>query len=108
MTRDTCVSPLATRALLYRDTIKGEPVCRYDMWAVSTDELNALHREIIALREAAHAPPPEAAQPAPMPVAWTPQAALTVLQMASDGAFGESAVQEAIEFLNCAERCCWP
>lgn len=37
-----CNSKLATRPLLYTDTIKGEQVFRDDMWAVTTEELNQL------------------------------------------------------------------
>jgi len=38
----TCRHPLATRPILYSDTIDGKQVGRDDMWAVTTEELNAL------------------------------------------------------------------
>lgn len=38
-----CHSKLSTRPLLYTDTIRGEQICRDDMWAVTTDELNELN-----------------------------------------------------------------
>lgn len=38
----TCLHPLATRPILYTDSINGEQTCRDDLWAVTTDELNAL------------------------------------------------------------------
>lgn len=38
----TCISPLATRPVLYTDTVGGNQTCRDDLWAVTTDELNAL------------------------------------------------------------------
>jgi len=41
----------ALRAVLYTDTIAGNQVCRDDLWAVSTDELNAVHAELATLRE---------------------------------------------------------
>lgn len=37
-------------AILYTDTIKGNQVCRDDLWAVNTDELNAIHAELARLR----------------------------------------------------------
>jgi hypothetical protein len=37
-----CVSPLATRPVLYTDTVGGVQTCRDDLWAITTDELNAL------------------------------------------------------------------
>jgi hypothetical protein len=37
-----CRHPLAKRPILYTDSIKGEQVCRDDLWAVTTEELNAL------------------------------------------------------------------
>jgi cell division protein FtsB len=41
----TCISPLATRPILYTDTIKGgQQALRDDLWAVTTEELNELHR----------------------------------------------------------------
>lgn len=46
----TCKSCLATRPLLYTDSIKGQQVCRDDMWAVTTEELNKLHEELEALK----------------------------------------------------------
>lgn len=52
-----CKSELATRPLLYTDSIKGAQVCRDDMWAVTTEELNRqadrireLESELAALR----------------------------------------------------------
>lgn len=47
----TCHSKLATRPILYTDTVKGRQVCRDDMWAVTTDELNAKEIEIAKLRK---------------------------------------------------------
>ena len=35
-----CRSSLATRPILYTDGLKGEQVCRDDLWAVTTEELN--------------------------------------------------------------------
>lgn len=46
-----CISPLATRPLLYSDTLRGETTFRDDLWAVSTEELNAQERENAALRK---------------------------------------------------------
>lgn len=53
-----CKSELATRPLLYTDSIKGAQVCRDDMWAVTTEELNRqadrireLESELAALRQ---------------------------------------------------------
>ena len=40
--KDVCYSKYATRPILYTDTIKGVQVCRDDMWAVTTEELNNL------------------------------------------------------------------
>jgi predicted RNA-binding Zn-ribbon protein involved in translation (DUF1610 family) len=37
-----CISPLATRPVLYTDTVGGVQTCRDDLWAVTTAELNAL------------------------------------------------------------------
>jgi hypothetical protein len=37
-----CRHPLAKRPILYTDSIKGTQVCRDDLWAVTTEELNAL------------------------------------------------------------------
>jgi hypothetical protein len=37
-----CIHPLATRPVLYTDTVGGVQTCRDDLWAVTTDELNAL------------------------------------------------------------------
>lgn len=42
----TCKSKLATRAILYNDTVGGEQVLRDDLWAVSTDELNEIENRI--------------------------------------------------------------
>lgn len=42
----TCISPLATRAVLYTDTVGGQQTCRDDLWAVTTDELNDLHKAV--------------------------------------------------------------
>ena len=42
----TCNSDLATRAILYTDTINGEQVLRDDLWAVTTDELNDVESKI--------------------------------------------------------------
>lgn len=39
-TKTFCNSPLATRALLYSDTLGGKQISRDDMWAVTTAELN--------------------------------------------------------------------
>lgn len=42
-----CVSPLATRPVLYTDTIMGgRQAMRDDLWAVTTEELNYLHNTI--------------------------------------------------------------
>lgn len=46
MSDKTCVSPLATRPVLYTDTLEGRQTCRDDLWAVTTDELNDLHRAV--------------------------------------------------------------
>lgn len=43
-----CVHPLATRPVLYTDTVGGNQTCRDDLWAVTTDELNALHWQAAA------------------------------------------------------------
>jgi hypothetical protein len=42
-----------TRPLLYTDTIGGEQVLRDDMWALTTEELNAIDAEIIQYKTAA-------------------------------------------------------
>lgn len=43
----TCISPLAIRRVLYTDTINGgNQAMRDDLWAVTTDELNALHNAL--------------------------------------------------------------
>jgi len=39
-----CIHPLATRPVLYTDTVGGNQACRDDLWAVTTDELNDLAR----------------------------------------------------------------
>lgn len=41
-----CKSDLAKRPLLYTDSIGGEQVCRDDIWAVTTEELNAANERI--------------------------------------------------------------
>ena len=41
------------RPVLYTDTVKGEQVCRDDLWAVSTEELNAIHNELKQYKAAA-------------------------------------------------------
>ena len=54
---DLRYSPLATRALLYSDTIGRDDVLRDDMWAVTTKELNAdqsLKRELVDSLKAHH------------------------------------------------------
>lgn len=43
-----CVSPFATRPILYTDTVRGKEVHRDDLWAVTTEELNALHQSLTA------------------------------------------------------------
>lgn len=43
-----CYSPLATRPILYTDTIKGEQTLRDDLWAVTTEELNEV--EVLRVR----------------------------------------------------------
>lgn len=45
----TCKSYLATRPLLYTDSIKGQQICRDDMWAVTTEELNQLHEDAMTM-----------------------------------------------------------
>lgn len=45
-----CKSNLATRPILYTDTINGQQVLRDDLWAVSTDELNACAELLLNLR----------------------------------------------------------
>lgn len=47
-----CLHPLSTRPILYTDSVGGEQVCRDDLWAVTTDELNALRSETAPTREA--------------------------------------------------------
>lgn len=37
-----CRHPLATRPILYTDTVGGKQTMRDDLWAVTTEELNAL------------------------------------------------------------------
>jgi len=46
-----CSSVLATRPILYTDTVGNEQVCRDDLWAVTTDELNALKSAEPSARE---------------------------------------------------------
>ena len=46
-----CESKLATRPLLYSDSLGGNQVLRDDLWAVSTEELNAVESEVVKLRE---------------------------------------------------------
>lgn len=43
------------RPLLYTDTIGGNQVCRDDMWALTTEELNGIDAELTRLREAVDA-----------------------------------------------------
>ena len=38
------------RAVFYTDTVANKQACRDDLWAVSTDELNAIHAELTRLR----------------------------------------------------------
>ena len=45
-----CQSPLATRPLLYTDTLGGKQTMRDDLWAVTTAELNEQERVIASLR----------------------------------------------------------
>lgn len=43
-----CLSPLATRPVLYTDTIKGgQQALRDDLWAVTTDELNKVQQDAL-------------------------------------------------------------
>lgn len=57
--KGVCISPLATRPILYTDTINGgQQAMRDDLWAVTTVELNALH---LAQPTAAACQPAEAA-----------------------------------------------
>lgn len=44
MESNTCISPLATRPILYTDTLNGVQTCRDDLWAVTTEELNEAAR----------------------------------------------------------------
>jgi hypothetical protein len=37
------------RAIFYTDELRGKQVCRDDLWAVSTDELNGLHATLKTL-----------------------------------------------------------
>ena len=48
-----CLDKLATGPIIYTDTIRGQQTHRDDLWAVSTDELNAVHslRERLARLE---------------------------------------------------------
>ena len=39
-----CESKYATRPILYTDTVRGIQTMRDDLWAVTTEELNILHR----------------------------------------------------------------
>lgn len=39
-------APIPPRALLYTDSIGGQQICRDDMWAVTTEELNRLTAEV--------------------------------------------------------------
>ncbi len=41
-----CNSPLATRPILYTDIVNGEQTCCDDLWAVTTEELNALETKV--------------------------------------------------------------
>jgi hypothetical protein len=42
--KGVCISQLATRPIMYTDTINGgQQAMRDDLWAVTTAELNALH-----------------------------------------------------------------
>lgn len=47
-----CNSPLTTRPILYTDVVKalGGQVLRDDLWAVTTEELNAQEKERLDLR----------------------------------------------------------
>lgn len=40
-----CISPLATRPVLYTDTVGGNQTCRDDLWAVTTEELNKAEQD---------------------------------------------------------------
>lgn len=51
MAEGICRNPLATRPILYTDTIKGEQVCRDDLWALTTEELNNLMPKVIPASE---------------------------------------------------------
>jgi hypothetical protein len=51
MKEKVCISPLATRPVLYTDTVGGSQTCRDDLWAVTTDELNALELAAGAARQ---------------------------------------------------------
>jgi hypothetical protein len=51
LTRNVCYSKYATRPILYTDTIKGIQVCRDDMWAVTTEELNKLDEIINSIKK---------------------------------------------------------
>jgi hypothetical protein len=46
MSDNVCISELATRPLLYTDTIGGKQISGDEYWAVTTNELNALQREL--------------------------------------------------------------
>lgn len=43
-----CESEIATRPLLFSDTLSGAQVGRDDLWAVTTEELNALQAVVDA------------------------------------------------------------
>jgi len=62
-----CIHPLATRPVLYTDTVGGNQACRDDLWAVTTDELNDLARRaepsVAAGDERAPEPAPESSLP---------------------------------------------
>jgi hypothetical protein len=63
--KGVCISPLATRPVLYTDTINGgQQAMRDDLWAVTTAELNALH---IAATAESQTPPAQAQKPTPAP-----------------------------------------
>jgi hypothetical protein len=39
------------RPIFYTDELKGKQVCRDDLWAVSTDELNAIYHRLTLLEK---------------------------------------------------------
>jgi hypothetical protein len=50
MSEYKCESKLATRPLLWSDTLGGKQVYRDDLWAITTEELNKLEAENAALQ----------------------------------------------------------